>query len=88
MSRFGNRKNSGISPTTILPLFLPYIANFTYQKKRRDCVFFFPNLEHCFNFVCFREIFAGFDIDESYNYIHRVMSPLAATCSLQSRYRN
>ena len=42
-----------------------------YQKKRRDCVFFFPNLEHCFNFVCFREIFAGFDIDESYNYIQR-----------------
>ena len=33
--------------------------------------FFFPNLEHCFNFVCFREIFAGFDIDESYNYIQR-----------------
>ena len=42
-----------------------------YQKKRRDCVFFFPNLEHCLNFVCFREIFAGFDIDESYNYIQR-----------------
>ena len=25
------------------------------------------------NFVCFRETFAGFDIDESYNYIQRVI---------------
>ena len=40
-------------------------------KRNVGIVFFFPNLEHCFNFVCFREIFAGFDIDESYNYIQR-----------------
>ena len=40
-------------------------------KRNVGIVFFSPNLEHCFNFVCFREIFAGFDIVESYNYIQR-----------------
>ena len=42
MSSFGNCKNSGISPATILPLPYFYISRMLrYQKKRRDCVFFF-----------------------------------------------
>ena len=44
-----------------------------YQKKRKDCVFFFSISSFASNFVCFREIFSGFDIDESYNYIQRVI---------------
>ena len=41
VSRFGNWKNSGISPTTILPLLLLYIANFTISKKKEGIVYFF-----------------------------------------------
>ena len=46
-----------------------------YQKKRKDCgfFFFFSIWSFASNFVCFREIFSGFDIDESYNYIQRVI---------------
>ena len=44
-----------------------------YQKKRKDCFFFFSISGFVSNFVCFREIFAGFDINESYNYIQHVI---------------
>ena len=71
MSRFGNWKNYGISPTTILPLFLPYIANVTNQKKRTNCVFFFSTSSFVSNLVYLREIFASFDFDKSYNYIQQ-----------------
>ena len=52
------RKNSGISPTTTLPL-LYYISRMLrYQKKRKDCGFFFFNLELCFKLCLFsRDIF-------------------------------
>ena len=38
MSRFGNWKNSGIPPTTKLPLLLLHIANVTISKEK-DFVF-------------------------------------------------
>ena len=44
-----------------------------YQKKRRNCEFFFSTWSFVSNFVCFREIFAGFDIEKSYNYIQHVI---------------
>ena len=54
-----------------------------YQKKLRDffCFFgfffflasFYFNLEFCFNLLFFREIIAGFDINESYKYIQHVI---------------
>ena len=60
-----------------------YISQVTrYQKKLRDffCFFgffflasFYFNLEFCFNLPFFREIIAGFDINESYKYIQHVI---------------
>ena len=53
-----------------------------YQKKLRDFFGFFGffflasfyfNLEFCFNLLFFREIIAGFDINESYKYIQHVI---------------
>ena len=45
-----------------------------YDIKRNVGIgYFFFNLELCSNFVCFREIFASFDFDENYNYIHHVI---------------
>ena len=49
-----------------------------YQKKLRRFVYIFLFLlfltsGFVLNFVCFRDIIAGFDIDESYNYIQDVL---------------
>ena len=44
-----------------------------YQKKRRNCVFFFSTSSFVSNFVCFWEIFASFDFEKSYNYIQHVI---------------
>ena len=48
-----------------------------YQKKGKDFVYYYYFLiltsSFVLNFVCFREIIAGFDIDESYNYIQHVI---------------
>ena len=40
-------------------------------KRNVGIVYFLATSSFVSNFVCFREIFAGFDIDESYNYIQR-----------------
>ena len=40
-------------------------------KRNVGIAYFFATSSFVSNFVCFREIFAGFDIDESYNYIQR-----------------
>ena len=53
LSRFVNWKNSGISPTTILPLFLPYLANVTISKETSELCMFFFNLELCFKLRLF-----------------------------------
>ena len=45
-----------------------------YQKKRRHFVYFSWTSSFVSNFVCFREIIAGFDIDESYNYVEHIIS--------------
>ena len=70
-------KNSGIPPTTKLLLLLLYTANDTISKKGKDFVYYYYFLiltsSFVLNFVCFREIIAGFDIDESYNYIQHVI---------------
>ena len=75
MSRFRKWKNSGISPTTIQPqpLFLSSTGNVTILKEMYELRIFFSTSSFVSNFVCFREIFAGFDIDESYNYIQHVI---------------
>ena len=49
-----------------------------YQKKLRRFVYIFLFLlfltsGFVLNFVCFRDIIAGFDIDESYNYKQHVI---------------
>ena len=44
-----------------------------YQKKRRHFVYFSSTSSFVSNFVCFREIIAGFDIDESYSYVEHVI---------------
>ena len=73
LQRAVEKKNSVISPTTILPLLLLCIASVTTLKETLAfCIFFF-NLELCFNFVCLREIIAGYDIDESYVYAQHVI---------------
>ena len=65
MSSFGNCKNSGISLATILPLLLLYIANITISKETKGLCIFFSTSSFVSNFVCLREMFAGFDIDKS-----------------------
>ena len=54
-----------------------YISQVTrYQKKLRDFFFlhiFTSTSSFVSIFVCFREIKAGFDTDESYNYIQHVI---------------
>ena len=45
-----------------------------YEIKRNlGIAYFFATSSFVSNFVCFREIFAGFDIDESYSYIQHVI---------------
>ena len=68
-----NGKNSSVSPTIILPLLLLYIANVTISKETYGLCVFISTSSFVSNFVCFREMFAGFDIDESYNYIQHVI---------------
>ena len=53
MSRFGKWKNSGISPTTILPLFLSSTGNVTISKETYQLCIFFFNLELCFKLRLF-----------------------------------
>ena len=79
MSGFGNWKNSDIPPSAKLLLLLLYIANVTISKKKgEDFVFYhyfflISTSSFVLNFVCFREIIAGFGIDESYNYMQLVI---------------
>ena len=42
-------------------------------KRNVGIAYFFATSSFVSKFVCFREIFAGFDIDESYNYIQHVI---------------
>ena len=42
-------------------------------KRNLGIAYFFATSSFVSNFVCFREIFAGFDIDESCNYIQHVI---------------
>ena len=42
-------------------------------KRDVGILYIFFNLELCFNFVCLREIIAGYDIDESYIYAQHVI---------------
>ena len=69
MSRFENWKNSGIHWQPYYRYSYHISQMLRYQKKRRNYVFFFSTSSFVSNFVCFREIFAGFDFDKSYNYI-------------------
>ena len=53
LQRAVGKKNSVISPTTILPLLLLYIASVTTLKETLAfCIFFF-NLELCFKLRLF-----------------------------------
>ena len=51
-----------------------YRECYDIRRNVRIVVFFFSIWSFASNFVCFREIFSGFDIDESYNYIQRVIN--------------
>ena len=73
MSLFENGKNSGVSPTTILPILSLYIVNVMISKVTYRLCIFYSTSSFVSNFVCFREIIAGFDIDKSYNYIQHVI---------------
>ena len=42
-------------------------------KRNVGIVYFFSTSSFVSNFVFFREIIAGFDFDENYNYIHHVI---------------
>ena len=42
-------------------------------KRNLGIAYFFATSSFVSNFVCFREIYAGFDIDESYSYIQHVI---------------
>ena len=80
MSRFGNWKKFRYLTDNHITVNYYYISRvLRYQKKRRHFVYFFSTSSFVSNFVCFREIIAGFDIDESYNYVEHVSS--FVTCS-------
>ena len=51
-----------------------YRECYDIRRNVRIVVFFFSIWSFASNFVCFREIFSGLDIDESYNYIQRVIN--------------
>ena len=73
MSHFGNWKKLWYFTDNQQTNNYYYISQMLrYQKKRKDCVFFSIS-GFVSNFFCFREIFAGFDINESYNYIQLVI---------------
>ena len=42
-------------------------------KRNIGIMYFFSTSSFVSNFVCFREIFAGFDFDKSYDYIQHVI---------------
>ena len=55
-----------------------YRECYDIKKKGKDFVFYYhffliSTSSFVLNFVCFREIIAGFGIDESYNYIQHVV---------------
>ena len=61
--RFGHKTDNHI--TVIITIYRE-----CYDIKRNvGIVYFFATSSFVSNFVCFREIFASFYIDESYNYI-------------------
>ena len=79
MSRYGNWKNSGIAATTNITVIIIRYRE-CYDIKRNLGIFYifflflvFLTSGFVLNFVCFRDIIAGFDIDESYNFIQHVI---------------
>ena len=55
-----------------------YRECYDIKKKGKDFVFYYhffliSTSSFVLNFVCFREIIAGFGIDESYNYMQHVI---------------
>ena len=48
-------------------------SHVTISKVTYRLCIFYSTSSFVSNFVCFREIIAGFDIDESYNYIQHVI---------------
>ena len=71
MSRFGDWKKFWYFTDNHITVIITIYRECYDITRNRDCITFlfsFFNLELCFK-LCFREIIAGFDIDESYNYI-------------------
>ena len=57
----------------IMPLLLLCIASVTTLKETLAFCIFFSTSTFVPNFVYLREIIAGYDIDESYNYVQHVI---------------
>ena len=71
MSRFGNWKNSGSFTDNHITVILTVYRKCYDVKRNVGIMYFFSTSSFVSNFVCFREIFAGFDFDKSYNYLQQ-----------------